>query len=297
MDKCNQTNHSKNIKAKKRYGQNFITDGNLLQKIILQANITKQTFVIEIGPGTGSLTELILDKANKVLAYEIDKDLIPLLVSKFRYRDNLILVNRDILEVDINQDLKKYFPQDAEIVLISNLPYYITTPILFKFLETTDKLSRIIVMTQLEVARRLTSKPGTKDYNALSIAIDYRSDAKLLFKVGREVFRPIPGVDSAVISLDMPKIKPYAKPIDEKRFFNLIKAAFTQRRKTLANNLLSSGLASDRDEIEELFKLTKIPISARAETIATDTFIDLANKLTGHQDRIDKTNAEEIQYE
>jgi len=296
MEKHNQPPQRKQVRAKKRYGQNFITDINLLQKIVSQANITKQTFVIEIGPGTGSLTEAILDKANKVLAYEIDKDLIPLLVGKFQHRNNLILVNRDILEVDINADLDKYFPRDAEIVLLSNLPYYITTPILLKFLETTDKLSRIVVMTQLEVARRLTSRPGTKDYNALSIAIDYRSDAKMLFKVSREVFRPVPGVDSAVILLGMPKIKPYEKPADEKLFFDLIKAAFAQRRKTLANNLLSAGYVHDRGEIEELFKQAEIPVSARAETITTDTFIDLANMIAGHQNIIN-TQAEEYKDE
>jgi 16S rRNA (adenine1518-N6/adenine1519-N6)-dimethyltransferase len=266
----------------------------LLKKIVSQAKVTKNTFVIEVGPGRGSLTEVLLDKANKVLAYEIDSELIPELVRRFQNRNNLILVNQDVLNVDINADLEKYFPADAEIAIVSNLPYYITTSILMKFLEATDKLSRIIVMTQLEVAKRLTSKPGTKEYNALSIAIDYRSDAKLLFKVPREVFKPIPRVDSAVIALGMPKATPYAKPIDEKLFFTLIRAAFAQRRKTLANNLLSAGLVCDRDAIEQLFEQTRIPISARAETINTATFIDLANRLVNIEENITKTPAEEL---
>ncbi|MGI6393034.1 MAG: 16S rRNA (adenine(1518)-N(6)/adenine(1519)-N(6))-dimethyltransferase RsmA [Candidatus Izemoplasmatales bacterium] len=294
MDKNDQNPQNNHIRIKKHLGQNFITDVNLLKKIVSQANVTKNTFVIEIGPGRGSLTEVLLDKANKVLAYEIDSELIPELVRRFQNRNNLILVNQDVLNVDINADLEKYFPADAEIAIVSNLPYYITTSILMKFLEATDKLSRIIVMTQLEVAKRLTSKPGTKEYNALSIAIDYRSDAKLLFKVPREVFKPIPRVDSAVIALGMPKATPYAKPIDEKLFFTLIRAAFAQRRKTLANNLLSAGLVCDRDAIEQLFEQTRIPISARAETINTATFIDLANRLVNIEENITKTPAEEL---
>jgi 16S rRNA (adenine1518-N6/adenine1519-N6)-dimethyltransferase len=294
MDKNDQNPQNNHIRIKKHLGQNFITDVNLLKKIVSQAKVTKNTFVIEVGPGRGSLTEVLLDKANKVLAYEIDSELIPELVRRFQNRNNLILVNQDVLNVDINADLEKYFPADAEIAIVSNLPYYITTSILMKFLEATDKLSRIIVMTQLEVAKRLTSKPGTKEYNALSIAIDYRSDAKLLFKVPREVFKPIPRVDSAVIALGMPKATPYAKPIDEKLFFTLIRAAFAQRRKTLANNLLSAGLVCDRDAIEQLFEQTRIPISARAETINTATFIDLANRLVNIEENITKTPAEEL---
>ncbi|MDD4184938.1 MAG: 16S rRNA (adenine(1518)-N(6)/adenine(1519)-N(6))-dimethyltransferase RsmA [Candidatus Izemoplasmatales bacterium] len=270
---------TKSVSAKKRFGQNFITDNNLLQKIVSQANITNNTFVIEIGPGMGSLTELLLNKANKVLAYEIDSDLIPKLVHRFNDKNNLILVNRDILEVDINEDIKKYFPADAEIVMVSNLPYYITTPILLKFLETTDKLSRLVVMTQLEVARRLTSKPRSKDYNALSIAIDYRTDASFLFKVNRAVFKPVPGVDSAVIALSTPKNAPYPKPKDEKRFFTLVRTAFMQRRKTLANNLLAGGFSKNREEVESVLNKAKIPIGARAETLDTMTFINLANVL------------------
>ena len=294
MDKNDQNPQNNHIRIKKHLGQNFITDVNLLKKIVSQAKVTKNTFVIEVGPGRGSLTEVLLDKANKVLAYEIDSELIPELVRRFQNRNNLILVNQDVLNVDINADLEKYFPADAEIAIVSNLPYYITTSILMKFLEATDKLSRIIVMTQLEVAKRLTSKPGTKEYNALSIAIDYRSDAKLLFKVPREVFKPIPRVDSAVIALGMPKATPYAKPIDEKLFFTLIRAAFAQRRKTLANNLLSAGLVCDRDAIEQLFEQTRIPISARAEIINTATFIDLANRLVNTEENITKTLAEEL---
>ena len=171
MDKNDQNPQNNHIRIKNHLGQNFITDVNLLKKIVSQAKVTKNTFVIEVGPGRGSLTEVLLDKANKVLAYEIDSELIPELVRRFQNRNNLILVNQDVLNVDINADLEKYFPADAEIAIVSNLPYYITTSILMKFLEATDKLSRIIVMTQLEVAKRLTSKPGTKEYNALSMPL------------------------------------------------------------------------------------------------------------------------------
>ncbi len=270
--------HQSAIRAKHRYGQNFLQDKNILRKIVASADIRRDTFVIEIGPGRGALTAFLLDAANKVLAYEIDRDLIPLLADKFKDARNLILVNEDVLEADIEADIDKYFPQDAEIVMVSNLPYYVTTPILQKFLEETRRLRRLVVMTQLEVARRLTSPPGTKDYNALSIAIAYRAVAKFLFKVPRTVFRPSPQVDSAVVSLELvPGGRFYPK--DERTFFQVVRGAFAQRRKTLANNLLATFPDFDRAGIETLLNQVGLPLQTRAEAVKIESFVALADAI------------------
>ncbi|MFA7144885.1 MAG: 16S rRNA (adenine(1518)-N(6)/adenine(1519)-N(6))-dimethyltransferase RsmA, partial [Candidatus Izemoplasmatales bacterium] len=190
---------------KKRFGQNFLVDKNILEKIINEAHISKETDVIEIGPGFGALTEGLLTKARRVLAYEIDRDLIPILKKNFADVSNLVLVNQDILDCDIDADIERYLPKSQETIVVANLPYYITTPILMRFLETSMKVSTLYLMMQMEVANRVTSAPNSKSYGALSVVINYRATSKVLFSIPRSVFVPKPNVDSAIVRLEIRK--------------------------------------------------------------------------------------------
>lgn len=271
----NQTIKKHNFHIKKKYGQNFLTDQNILSKITDVAIIDKQTLVVEIGPGFGSMTEQLLQKAKKVLAYEIDKDLIPILNENFD-TDNLILINDDILKRNIDEDIKNIDDEFNNVVLVANLPYYITTPIIMKVLEQSDLVKELVVMMQLEVARRFTSKPSTKDYNSLSVVIQFKTDAKIALKVPRTVFVPAPNVDSAVVHMKVKTvIEP--KPDDFEVFYRLVRASFTQRRKTLVNNL-SSGFNLSKDEIKGLLVECGFGESVRAEKLTVEDFITLANK-------------------
>ena len=223
------------IAIKKRYGQNFLLDHNILRKIADVANIDKNALVIEIGPGLGSLTDYLIQKAKHVLAYEIDKALVPILKEHFKEAP-LTLIQDDILKRDIDSDITALNQTFDHVIVVANLPYYITTPILMKCLEESVKIKRMVVMMQYEVAQRITATRKTKDYNALSISIQYRAKTELAFKVSRTVFMPPPNVDSAVVTLDFYD-QPPVKLNSEKHFYQLIKAAFKQRRKTILNNL------------------------------------------------------------
>ncbi len=271
-DTLNQTK----FRIKKHLGQNFLVDQNILDKIINASNIDKTTCVIEVGPGFGALTDKLLQKAKKVLAYEIDKELIPILKSKFKDTNNLTLLNQDILKTDIDKDIEKYFENENEIIVCSNLPYYITTPILMRFLETSKRISKLILMMQTEVARRITSKPNTKDYNALSIVIDYRSVATYLFKVPKTVFIPTPKVDSAIVQIEVRK-EPVNQPANEPFFFKFVHNCFAQRRKTLINNLLSAYPEHSRIEFETILEKHKLNLAIRAEAIEPGLFVNLSN--------------------
>ena len=195
-----KTLNDNNLYAKKKFGQNFLKDQNILSNIISAADLDKDTLVIEIGPGLGALTERLCQAAGFVLAYEIDSDLIPILNENLKEYDNFEIINKDILEVNINEDINEYKIDFKKISLVANLPYYITTPIILGLLSKTDLIKKYIMMMQVEVADRICGKPKTKDYNALSIAIGYRAKATKCFNVPRTVFIPEPNVDSAVIS-------------------------------------------------------------------------------------------------
>lgn len=222
------------LQAKKKFGQNFLVDQNILKKIVRLSGVNEETPVIEIGPGLGSLTEILLEQSKKVLAYEIDKDFIPILEQQF-LNDKFHLIEDDFLKRDVDSDIEHFLTQDQEVVVVSNLPYYITTPIIFKILEESTKIRRMVFMMQLEVARRMTSEPSTKDYNALSVIIQYMTHASFGMKIPKTVFIPEPNVDSAVIVLDRKSTKD--RVLDQQHFIRFVKAAFTQRRKTLVNNL------------------------------------------------------------
>lgn len=276
INETKHTMHEHHIKAKKHFGQNFLVDQNILNEIADQSLITKDTIVIEVGPGLGSLTQKLLEKAGHVLAYEIDRDFIPILKKTFKGFDNFTFVNQDILTVDIDQDIFKHFGDRYDIVVVSNLPYYITTPILMKFLETSKRVKKLVFMVQYEVGMRITSKPNSKDYNALSIAIQYRASARILFKVPRTVFIPAPNVDSAVVEIITLEEKKYLVS-DELFFYRFIRECFTQRRKTLMNNLRSAYPEIPKTDFEDALLSLSIPLNIRAEALSLEEIINLTN--------------------
>jgi 16S rRNA (adenine1518-N6/adenine1519-N6)-dimethyltransferase len=275
IDTTNKTIKKHNFHIKKKYGQNFLTDQNILRNITDISSIDKETLVVEIGPGFGSMTEILLEKAKKVLAYEIDKDLIPILNDNLD-NENLILINDDILKRDIDEDIRKIDEDFNNIVVVANLPYYITTPIIMKVLEQSNLVKELVVMMQLEVARRFTSKPRTKDYNSLSIVIQFKTESKIALKVPRTVFVPAPNVDSAVVHMKVKNdIAP--SPDDLEVFFKLVRTSFTQRRKTLVNNL-SSGFNITKDMIKEILVECDFGENVRAEELSVENFVELSNK-------------------
>lgn len=260
--------------AKKKFGQNFLIDQNILNSIVDASLINKDVNVIEIGPGLGSLTEHLCKKANKVLCYEIDPDMIRILKQNLEY-DNYEVLHKDILDADIEEDIKQHF-DDKPVYLVANLPYYITTPIILGLLEKTTKIKKYTMMMQYEVAMRICSKPDVKDYNALSVVIQYRAKAKKALDVPRTVFIPAPNVDSAVIVLDLYD-QPQVQVDDEQFFFKLIRGAFAQRRKTLANNL--SLLGFSKETIYSALEDLELNPAIRSEALDIKTLADLSNIL------------------
>lgn len=262
---------------KKKFGQNFLIDENILNNIVLKSGVDSNTGVIEIGPGLGSLTSIICKNAKKVLAYEIDETLIPILNETLKEFNNKTILNQDILKSNVNLDIEKYLSDCDKIFVIANLPYYITTPILFHLLETTPKINKYTCMMQKEVADRICSNPNIKDYNSLSIAIQYRANAKKIINVPKTVFIPAPNVDSAVITLDVYDKLPY-KALDEAKFFRLVKSSFAQRRKTLVNNLVNEYHGS-KEEYEKLLINLGFDKNIRAEGLSVKDFVKISDNL------------------
>jgi len=264
------------LKFKKKFGQNFLIDENILKNIIAGALISEKTGVIEIGPGIGFLTNHLVNKAKHVLAYEIDPDFVQILNKEFKQKSNLTIRNVDCLQADINADIKKYLCECDEIIVVANIPYNITTPLIFNLLENVPLICRYVLLMQKEVAERICSGHSTKEYNSLSIAIQYRTVTKKLFNVPRQVFIPRPNVDSAVISLTVKDNQ--EKPKDEKHFFSLVRNSFRHRRKTLINNLhMSYDLSKEAGE-EVLKNLNFNPL-IRSENMTVSDFILLSNAL------------------
>lgn len=261
------------FRLSKSLGQNFLTDKNIIDKIIDATEITDEDLVIEIGPGIGVLTYEAAQKAGKVTAIEIDKNLIPILKDNLSEFDNVEIVNQDVLKTDLNSMIDESGCKKAKI--IGNLPYYITTPIIMAILERRVHADSITVMMQKEVADRIKSKPGSKVYGALSVAVQYYCTVQTVAVVPKEVFYPVPKVDSAVLRLDIRKDKP-VELIDEKMFFRCIKAGFGQRRKTLSNSLMGIGDVT-KDEVKECLSSVGIDEKRRAETLSLDEFANLAN--------------------
>lgn len=265
---------------KKSLGQNFLTEPNILRKIVATAEITKETNVIEVGPGIGALTEHLGQSANQVLAFEIDDRLIPVLADTLAPYPNIKVLHQDVLTADLANIIAREFTQDYPIKVVANLPYYITTPIMMHFLESGVPIAEMIVMMQKEVADRISAKPGTKAYGSLSIAVQYYMEAKLAFVVPKTVFVPQPNVDSAILKLTR-RAKPAVEVIDEKAFFKLTKAAFQLRRKTLWNNLQNFYGKDEAAKawLTQALELASIDPTRRGETLSLAEFAALSNAL------------------
>lgn len=263
------------FKFKKKFGQNFLTDGNILKKIIDVAGLNKNVSVIEVGPGIGALTEHLARSAGNVIAYEIDNTLIPILEEVMAPYENVKIINEDILKADVKAMIASEMPE-AEIAVVANLPYYITTPILMGLIEARLPIDRYIVMMQLEVARRLSARPGTKDYNALSIAVQYYCDVFIAIEVPRNVFIPAPNVDSAVVVLKRKKV-PAVEVLDEVFFMALVHACFKQRRKTLLNNLSAYFEGLTKEEITHMLLKVDVQPNVRGEALSIEEFAKIAD--------------------
>ncbi|HCJ56714.1 MAG TPA: 16S rRNA (adenine(1518)-N(6)/adenine(1519)-N(6))-dimethyltransferase [Clostridiaceae bacterium] len=265
------------IRASKKYGQNFLIDPGVLEKIVEVSAIDKDSMVLEIGPGLGTMTKQLCERAGKVLAIEIDKDLIKALSINMSGYDNFKLINDDVLRLDLKSLLKEYFG-DIKAGVVANLPYYITSPIIMKLLEEGLNLSSITIMVQKEVAQRIAAAPGGKDYGVLSLSVQYYAIPEIAAIVPAEAFMPMPGVDSAVVNLKIRQEAPVALK-DEALFFRVIKAAFAQRRKTLLNALYGSGLNLEKSQVEELLSSCGIDARRRGETLSINEFAALSNKI------------------
>ena len=265
---------------KKSFGQNFLTDTNILQKIVDTAEIDKGVNVIEIGPGIGALTEFLAENAAEVMAFEIDDRLIPILADTLRDFDNVQVVNKDILKADLQTQIQAFKNPDLPIKVVANLPYYITTPILIHLIESKIPFAEFVVMMQKEVADRISAMPNTKAYGSLSIAVQYYMTAKVSFIVPRTVFVPAPNVDSAILKM-VRRDQPVVSVQDEDFFFRVSKVAFVHRRKTLWNNLTSHfGKSEDtKAKLEKALEIAKIKPSIRGEALSIPDFASLADAL------------------
>ena len=265
---------------KKSFGQNFLTDTNILQKIVDTAEIDKNVNVIEIGPGIGALTEFLAESAAEVMAFEIDDRLVPILADTLRDFDNVTVVNQDILKVDLAQYIAEFKNPDLPIKVVANLPYYITTPILMHLIESGIPFSEFVVMMQREVADRISAQPNTKAYGSLSIAVQYYMTAKVAFIVPRTVFVPAPNVDSAILKM-VRRDQPAVAVQDEKFFFKVSKASFVHRRKTLWNNLTSHFGKSEetKAKLTAALEQAELSPSVRGEALTLSDFARLADAL------------------
>lgn len=260
----------------KKFGQNFLIDSHVLDKIVSAAGITKDDFILEIGPGIGTMTQYLAASARKVFAVEIDKALIPILEDTLKEFDNVQVINQDILKVDIKK-LAEEHNDGKPIKVVANLPYYITTPIIMGLFESQVPIDSITVMVQKEVADRMKVGPGTKDYGALSLAVQYYAEPYIVANVPPNCFMPRPKVGSAVTRLTRHE-KPPVEVADEKLMFRLIRASFNQRRKTLANGLNNSPeLSYSKEEIQQTIEKCGFKAGIRGEALTLEDFAKLAN--------------------
>ena len=259
-----------NITANKSLGQNFLINDEVISTIVDSAQINKEDLIIEIGPGLGTLTSKLLEKAKKVICIELDKRMIKILQNRFSLYNNFELINEDILKVNLKEIIEKEVGNIQKVKIVANLPYYITTPIIMKLLEDKLNIESITVMVQKEVAKRLTAKPGDKLSGAITYAVNYYSEPKEIIVVPNSSFIPEPEVESEVIKLNL-RSKPQVNVKDEELFFKFIKASFMQRRKTLVNGITNSGLMKKK-EIKELLKKVGLEENVRGESLTLRRF-------------------------
>lgn len=263
------------FRFKKQFGQNFISDDHLLAKIVEAAEITPEDVVIEIGPGAATLTAALAEKAAQVIAIEIDKDLFPIIERRMAGYSNFELVAGDAMKVDFDALVAKYGAKRYKVV--ANLPYYITTPIVMRFLEEGFRVSELVIMVQQEVADRFLANPGTKAYGAITAAINYYGSVSRAFNVPRTMFTPRPEVDSSIVKIKCYENKPFEAD-DEKLLRRVIKAAFGQRRKTLNNALKALNLP--KDELDKALQRAGIDAARRGETLSVEEFVCLSNAIS-----------------
>ena len=267
-----------NFRFQKKFGQNFLIDTHVLEKIIESAGITKDDFVLEIGPGIGTMTQYLCENAREVMAVEIDENLIPILGDTLSSYNNVTIVNEDILKLDIAKVAEEH-NNNKPIKVVANLPYYITTPIIMGLFESHVPLESITVMVQKEVADRMQSGPGTKDYGALSLAVQYYSKAEIVANVPPNCFMPRPNVGSAVIRLTCHEASPVVVN-DEKLMFSLIRASFNQRRKTLQNGINNApNLNFSKEQVVAALDKMGLVSTIRGEALSLEQFAELSNLL------------------
>jgi 16S rRNA (adenine1518-N6/adenine1519-N6)-dimethyltransferase len=265
---------------KKSLGQNFLIDTNILKKIVSFANLTEDSGAIEIGPGIGALTEQLARTSKKVVAFEIDQRLLPILNDTLSPYPNVKIIHNDVLEADVAEVMREEFNDMDDIMVVANLPYYVTTPIIMKLLEEHLPIRGIVCMLQKEVADRISARPGTKDYGSLSIAVQYYTEAETVMIVPKTVFVPQPNVDSAVIRLTR-REHPAVTVTDETFFFQVTRASFAQRRKTLLNNLTSQlpEGKQKKEDILQALSASGIDPARRGETLSLEEFGRLSEEL------------------
>ena len=270
MENLKQILAKYNLSLKKAFGQNFLSDEELLKDIVEKAGVTKDDIVMEIGCGAGALTRHLASKAKKVVGYEIDTRLKPILSDMLAEYNNVEIVFSDVMKVSLEQIEKKL---GGEYILVANLPYYITTPIIMRFLENAKNIKGMVIMVQEEVAYRLASKNSTSDYGAITVAINLRGDAEVIINVGREKFTPPPNVDSAVVKITIDKNKFVG--VDLKRVRDVVRIAFSSRRKMLVNNLMN-GYRMDRQKAEQVLTEAGLPLTIRGENLSAEDFVNLS---------------------
>lgn len=265
-----------NIRPQKKYGQNFLIDENVLDKIIYNADIQIGDLVIEIGPGLGNLTKRLCERAGHVVAVEIDENMVKILEKEYEYIKNLTVLNEDIMKTDLSAVISK-FPTLNKVKVVANLPYYITTPIIMKFLEEKLNIDLIEVMVQKEVAERLCATPTGREYGAITVAVNYYSEPLYVETVKADKFLPPPNVDSAVALLKVlrePKVI-----VNEKLMFEIVKAAFSMKRKTLVNSLGSANINGvNKEKLSKILEELNIPLDIRAERVSLEDFANISNK-------------------
>jgi len=273
MENLNIILKKHNLNLKKAFGQNFLTDESILDEIVLNAGVSSKDTVLEIGCGAGALTRALAKKAKRVVGYEIDLRLKPVLKETLEEFNNVEIVFSDIMKQKLCEVEDKLC---GEYTLVANLPYYITTPIIMNFLENAKNLKAMVVMVQEEVAYRLCAKPNTSDYGAITVGINLRGRAQIVMKVNREKFTPAPNVDSAVVKIDMEKDKFIGANLTDCR--NVVRCAFSNRRKMLVNNLIN-GYKMKREQVEEIFTQLQMPFTVRGENLSAEDFVKLSKAL------------------
>lgn len=275
------------FRMQKKYGQNFLIDANILKKIVEAAQVAKDDWVLEIGPGIGTMTQYLAEAAGRVTAVEIDRELIPILEDTLSSYENVTVLCADILKVDLTALSRANDGRPVKVV--ANLPYYITTPIIMALFESRMPLAGITVMVQSEVAQRMQAGPGTKDYGALSLAVQYFAKPEIVARVPASCFLPRPNVDSTVVRLTKYD-RPPVDAADEVFLFDVVRASFNQRRKTLANGLANAaGLGVARQQVEEVLEGMGLSKMVRGETLDLKQFAELSNFLLGMQSKVESS--------